>query len=50
MLQGTQMGRNVLLETAHRHETPEKYLAIYNEKSSFKINGCRIFVIVNGMF
>ena len=31
-------------------ENPEKTLAICNEKSSFKIDGCNIFVIINHMF
>jgi len=33
-----------------RIETLEKSLAICNEKSSFKIDGCNIFIIINHIF
>jgi len=31
-------------------EKPEKFLAICNEKSSFIIDGCNIFLMINHMF
>jgi hypothetical protein len=33
-----------------RNEKPEKFLAICNEKSSFIIDGCNIFMIINHKF
>ena len=36
-----------LFKMSIRHATPEKSLAIYNEKSSFIIDGCNIFVMDN---
>ena len=40
----------VVVKNNFMYRAFEKPLAIYNEKSSFKIDGCNISVMSNGVF